>query len=108
VIIHQVHSPFKQPAGARLARAALPVIFGVDVDTVGPVAGAISTTSEGYVVSIEQCGSGPGVELHNTVGFEVLVNDGRQGFTWVSSPVVAHSAQSVTIGRVPGNPTKIR
>jgi len=103
-----VHSPFKQTPGARLARAGLSVIYGIDVDTTGPVEGTIISHGDaGIVINIEQIGSGSGVILHSTQGFEVLVGD-----TWYSSPIVDHTTSSVTVGHVPCQsgkcPTKIR
>ncbi len=39
-----VHSPFKQPTAARLARSALPLVYNISVDTTGPLPASVTRT----------------------------------------------------------------
>ena len=87
---------------ARLARAGLSLAYGTQVDTVGPVARGAKRAGGGIVVSIEQLGSGAGVELHGSRGFEVLA-----GGMWVSTSIESHTKDTVTLADV-ANGTKLR
>lgn len=98
-----MHSPFKQPAGARLARAGLPLIFNLSVDVTTPMFSPPVTTTNGYTLKV----AAGNVQVRSTVGFELMVGDGANA-KWVSSPIVAHDSGSVTVGLVDGHPTKIR
>eukprot|EP00038_Savillea_parva_P010797 m.192856 g.192856 ORF g.192856 m.192856 type:complete len:675 (-) comp18757_c0_seq1:153-2177(-) len=99
-----VHSPFKQPTAARLARAALATVYNVTVDTVGPFAGHVTRTNDGHglVIAIEQAGSGV-APLRSQRGFEVL-SKGQ----WMSVPAVSTTSNTVTISPVPADSTKLR
>lgn len=104
-----VHSAFKRPAGARLARAGLSVAYGVDVETISPRVDTVSLVGRGagaprnVMVKLTSLGSSGGVELHNTTGFEVL-SDGY----WVSVPITSHTSNSVMMGPVPANSSRVR
>ena len=70
-----VHSPFKQPVAARLARAALPLIYGMPVDSTGPVVDSVSlsaSTNE-ITVTVKNLVTKFGglAPLRSTRGFEV-------------------------------------
>jgi len=69
-----VHSPFKQPTAARLARAALPLVYNVSVDTVTPLAGAAVRTGDktGITLTIKNAAGGV-APLRSSFGFEVRV-----------------------------------
>lgn len=89
-----VHSPFKQPTAARLARAALPVAYNMSVDTVGPVVASakLDASTNTARVLLGQLGTGAGVQLHGSKGFEVL-SDGK----WVSVPIRSHTADTIIL-----------
>ena len=99
-----VHSPFKAPPAARLARAALATVYSVPVDTVGPVPGAVTRTADGtgLVLTVEDAGQGV-AEPRSSRGFEVL-----SAGVWVSVPATSHTASTVTISAVPAGATKLR
>jgi sialate O-acetylesterase len=99
-----VHSPFKQPTAARLARAALATVYNVTVDTVGPLPGRVIRSADGrsLVLTVERAGSGV-AELRTSRGFEVLA-----GEKWVSVPAVSRTASTVTISPVPAAASKLR
>ena len=98
-----VHSPFKQPTAARLARAGLSVGYGMPVaGGIGPVAGDV-TKQEGSTLVLSVLHAGEGVVLHSSKGFEVLANG-----KWQSAPVVSHTNDTVTVGEVPPAATKLR
>ena len=98
-----VHSPFKQPVGARLARAGLSVAYGMEVDTTGPRPGRVSRHGDMVILQLEQIGSMSGVKVHSKVGFEVLVAS-----TWKSVTLAAHTKDTVAIGPVPREATQLR
>ena len=90
-----VHSPYKQPTAARLARAGLAVAYGLDVDTVTPLASSAAYVGGDIVLTVKNVGvknAGAGISIRSTVGFEALA-----GGTWVSVPVTAHTKDTVTI-----------
>ena len=97
-----VHSPFKQPTAARLARAGLKAAYGMEVDTVTPLFDSVQRRG-GNVVVVTLKDVGSGVELHGTKGFEVL-SAGR----WRSVQVSGHTKSTVTITGVPSSGTKLR
>lgn len=95
---------FKQPTAARLARAAVNTIYGISVDTVGPIHGDVSRTVDGrgLIVAVQQFGKGV-LPLRTSRGFEALVND-----VWVSVLVTSYSQSFVIIPNVPAAATKLR
>jgi hypothetical protein len=75
----------------------------VDVDTTGPLfegAQRVSATHS-IEIAIKDVGSGAGVELHGSNGFEVLT----AANTWASVPIKSHTQNSVLVGDVAGGPT---
>jgi hypothetical protein len=81
-----VHSPFKQPAGSRLARSGLAIAYGVDVGTHAPFM-VVAKRSKGAKPGQAEAGDGAGdevtlavtnvtegseVRLHAQVGFEAF------------------------------------
>ena len=107
-----IHSKFKQPAGARLARAALALVYGTGVT----VAAGPSVKS---VVALLPKGGGDGtatITLNNAGAGIAMHTDGRRGFevllpsnnTWVSVPVASHTADTVTVGSIPSTATRLR
>jgi len=104
-----VHTPFKQPAGSRLARAGLRVAYGMGFDTMAPRVLNINRVQNTIVVKLFFLGTG-GLEIRNKTGFEVLVNDGgvQAPGKWVSTHITSNSADSITIGAIPTNASKIR
>ena len=102
-----VHSPFKQPTAARLARAGLAAHYGVSVDTVSPLAGNLSRdgkNGQGGELILTVLNAGAGVApLRTSKGFEAL-----DAGHWVSCPATGHTASTVTITGVPATATKLR
>lgn len=109
----QVHSPYKQPVGARLARAALAEAYDeggvqsavcVIVDTpsvTGNIAVTVSLSNTGCECDVDRDDNTSStsiargevqVEVRSTVGFEVLGSDGL----WHSTPIV--QGPHITIG----------
>ena len=104
-----VHSSHKQPAAARLARATLSSAYGVDTGTLAPRVASVKRGGNG-TAAVRLRDLGTGVQVHNTTGFEAMVvspRNGSQG-TWVSTPVIAHDAGSVTLGGFPAGATRLR
>lgn len=101
-----VHSPWKQQVGARLARGALKVAYGmVEAAKVDPTATAVKLS--GTTITIQLAGLGPtGVILHdgNRLGFEALGTDG----SWHSTPITSHATSSVTVGPAPAGAKAVR
>jgi len=68
-----VHSPFKQPVGARLARAGLAQAYGVPMETVGPLASMVTRATgnaTSLVLTVTDVGAGV-LPLRTSIGFEV-------------------------------------
>ena len=101
-----VHSPWKQQVGARLARGALSVAYGMpEVAKVNPT--ATSAKLSGTAITVELTGLGAnGVMLHsgNKLGFEALGKDG----SWHSTPITSHATSSVTVGPAPAGAKAVR
>ena len=109
-----VHSPFKQPTAARLARAGLALAYGLDVDTTTPLAGSATLAASGgdILLTVKNVGTGGGITLRGTLGFEVLAPFHGGGGKWVSVPIISHSKDTVTISAGlaggDGAPTRLR
>ena len=68
-----VHSPFKQPSGARLARAALALLEPKLVDTGGPKIKPVNFKQGAANIEVAITGEGQGIlPLRSSKGFEVL------------------------------------
>ena len=103
-----VHSPYKQPVGARLARAALAAAYGQSQHRGPTVGGASIDAADPATVLIQIDGVGPGgLELRARVGFELLGADGL----WHSAPVIDvrdnHTVR-VSVGGADVAPTAVR
>ena len=99
-----VHSPWKQPASARLARGGLAVAYGIDSHKINPVVSTVSIS--GRIISIKLKGLGPGgVTLQgNKLGFEALGGDGL----WHSTPIKAKTTDTVIVGPAPAGAKAVR
>merc|ERR1712113_976108 len=75
----------------------------------GPWVESVARDAGCIVIKLKGLGS-EGIQLHNTTGFEVLVNDGgvKSPGVWMNTPITSHTHDSVTIGPIPANATKIR
>jgi len=101
-----VHSPFKQPVGARLARAGLGLAYSdfVDVDTTSPLPGVVTRDGDSLLLEVTHLGQGGGIlPLRSAHGFEVSAY-GR----WHSVPATREDSSHVRIHNVPGMATKLR
>ena len=113
-----VHSPFKQPAGARLARAALAVAYNqsgyIGADRVDPGVDSIAMDLDNQTITLRLKGLGKdGIELRGNnkgqTGFEVLFSTegGRAGSAgagagggagiWYSAAVLSATASNVVL-----------
>ena len=89
-----VHSPYKQPAGSRLARAALATAYGMP--STNPTVAEVQVEATDVVVKLAGLGS-EGIELRSKTGFELLGADG----VWHNAPLAGLSAPSKGSVRVP-------
>ena len=110
-----IHSPFKEAAGTRLARAALKQVYGMSAQQVaqGPVLGSVSARApaQNGSVTVTLRSAGGGVELHTDgkLGFEALPAEAHPyAAHWQNIPIVVHGKDSLTLGGVPANATRIR
>jgi sialate O-acetylesterase len=101
-----VHSPFKQPSGARLARAALALLEPNLVDTAGPEVMAVKL-NVGSNIGVTITGESQGIlPLRSSKGFEVL-SDG----VWhsVTAVVTGKATLSIALGSAStANPKALR
>ena len=97
-----VHSPFKQPVGARLARGALSVAYGVPGLTAPLTATATVPTAEGQLtVTIHGAEAQPvHLEVRSALGFEVLGGD--QVWRWAPILHTDATAAAVVLGNASG------
>ena len=102
-----VHSPYKQPVGARLVRGALSVAYGgAQLASHNPTAGSAmvvkgTDTIRVILTNLTTAGLLP---ARRTIGFEVL---GANGF-WNSTPIVSTTATTVTVGGCPSGARTLR
>jgi hypothetical protein len=89
-----IHSPYKQPVGSRLARAALAAAYGVS-EHVPVTATAAPPSAQGeIVVSVYTGTKGPAsVDVRSELGFEVLGADN----VWHSTPILESRTTKATI-----------
>jgi sialate O-acetylesterase len=99
-----VHSPWKQPAGSRLARGGLAVAYGMDTGRGGPVAVSATLVSGHITVKLGGLGAGGLTLKQNKLGFEALGLDGM----WHSTPVTGKTTDSVTVGPAPAGAKAVR
>jgi len=99
-----VHSPYKQPVGARLARGGLAVAYGMtDLNKVNPVATSASLQGGSVVVKLLGLGSKV-LATPKALGFEVLGADQ----VWHSTPIESSAEDSVTVGTAPTGALAVR
>ena len=106
-----IHSPFKQPVGRRLARGGLAVAYGQkQYHAVAPVVEGVAL--RGGTVEVTVGGLGHSKQLVVNIGargFEVLGNcSAGPSLCWMSSPIAAASADTVTLTRLPSSPQAVR
>ena len=100
-----VHSPYKQPVGARLARQALVVQYGGTQPS--PVAEKVSASGNTITVTVTGLDTGATLEALPTSskdGFEVLGSDQQ----WHATPVASIGAQTVTLSGAPSGAKAVR
>jgi sialate O-acetylesterase len=115
-----VHSPFKQPTAARLARAGLALVYGVGdvaMDTTGPLPGQITRVVdpgnglEQLILSVKNVGGGV-APLRSERGFEAFscsdATHKKGTCHWVSAQATKANSTAVWISGVPTNATKLR
>lgn len=89
-----VHSPFKQPVGSRLARAALAAIYHMKEFAASPMVKAVAATAAAVEVTLDGLGVDGRIEPPRAAaGFELLGNDG----IWHSALVSATDIAGATI-----------
>ena len=113
-----IHSPYKQPVGARLARGALRLAYGMEeVDDVRPFvqSAVLATSGTSLRMTVGGLGGVKGMLANiadGALGFEVLgnVSWSKTGVGWASTPVVAGSSNGTTIvvGNLPAAPRAVR
>lgn len=106
-----IHSPYKEAAGTRLARASLVHAYDRKDISPGPVLGSVSTRTTAGTVTVSIKNPSKGVVLHTDgrVGFEALPYEAvPYSVRWTNVPIVSHTADSVTLGGVPANATRLR
>lgn len=96
-----VHSPYKQPAGARLARGALATAYAIPQPD--PVVVSAATAGDSVTVTLGGLAGGT-IETRTALGFEVLGADKN----WHVTPITGTSNGTITIGSVPAGPSAIR
>jgi sialate O-acetylesterase len=103
-----IHSPYKQPVGARLARLGLAVAYGHDYpDYASNVAlSAKATDASTVLITFKNLsGSSSGIVARTgAIGFEVLGADQ----VWHSTPIAASTKNSITVGRAPAGALAVR
>ena len=101
-----VHSPYKQPVGARLARSALAAAYGQTQIPARVFANASRPTKDGILVSVIVSGATTHrtLGIRSKLGFEVLGADG----VWHSTPIVRHTDSTLTLGDAPSGVRAIR
>eukprot|EP00937_MAST-01D_sp_MAST-1D-sp2_P002621 g2621.t1 len=106
-----IHSPFKQPAGARLARGALALAYGQEqAHAVDPVATGAALLADGKSLAVTVGGVGPlGLDVRaGAQGFEVLGNCTAGAMCWKSCPIASAAGAVVTLGGLPVAPVAVR
>lgn len=116
-----IHSPFKQPAGRRLARGGLAVAYGnAAAHAVDPVVSSATLSADGKSVTIAVGGLGSAglVAVQGADAFEVLGACDPQPangtctadvcLCWVSTPIALASKTTVTLLALPAQPQAVR
>jgi hypothetical protein len=118
-----IHSPFKQPAGRRLARGGLAVAYGMTsahaVDpTVTRESLKMSADKSSLVVSVQGLGSKGLVAVVGADAFEVLGSCDPQPeagtctdatcLCWMNTPIASATETTVTLEGLPASPSAVR
>ena len=116
-----IHSPFKQPAGRRLARGGLAVAYGMaDAHAVDPAVSSVELSADksSLVVSVGGLGREGLVAATGASAFEVLGHCDPQPaagactepicLCWVSTPIASATKTTVTIDGLPASPQAVR
>jgi len=104
-----IHSPYKQPVGRRLARGGLAVAYGQKkYHAVAPVVASVTLRGGAVEVAVGGLGRSKLVVSIGARGFEVLGNCSGPLLCWMSSPIAAASADTVTLGGLPSAPQAVR
>ena len=97
-----IHSPYKQPVGARLALGALSVAYGLSkyaLPSYNPTGSTALAHNNGSVtVRIMD------LPVRRRIGFEIL---GPSGF-WISTPIVYAQGDTVILGGCPSDARALR
>ena len=103
-----IHSPYKQPVGARLALGALSVAYGLSkyaLPSYNPTGAAAMANGNGsMMVKIVGLPANGLLPVRRKIGFEVL---GASGF-WISTPIVHAKGDTVTLGGCPSGARALR
>lgn len=100
-----VHSPWKQQVGARMARGALNIGYGVtEAAKVNPVPVSAKQSGSNVTVSLSGLGASGVILKENRLGFEVMDSTGK----WTSTPITSKAADSVTFGPAPVSAKAVR
>ena len=91
-----VHSPFKQYPAARLCRSIVSGVYGIDVDTSGPLFDRVlKKTSNETIIQIKNVGSMGGIIRHNySKGFEIL---NEKDMKWYNAVIAYTTTDTITI-----------
>ena len=107
-----IHSPFKQPAGRRLARGGLAVAYGMKgLVAVDPKVESVKVVADTVVVTVGGLGSAGLTATIGSVGFEVLGNCSTTKLNelcWQSTPITSATATTVTLSKLPAHPRAVR
>ena len=98
-----IHSPYKEAAGTRLARASLVHAYGRKDISPGPVLGSVSTRTTAGTVTVSIQNPSQGVALHTDgrLGFEALPYEAvPYSVRWTNVPIVFHTAGTARIEHV--------
>merc|ERR1711957_267325 len=82
--------------------------YGMKMGTLGPKVKSVAREGNSAVITLTDLGTA--VEVHNATGFEAMVVSPRNASeaTWVSTPIINHSSDSVTLGAFPSGATRMR
>lgn len=103
-----IHSPYKQPVGARLALGALSVAYGLSkyaLPSYNPTGASATVHSSGQVaVKLVGLPAGGLLPVRRTIGFEIL---GASGF-WMGAPILRTEGDTVILGSCPSGAKALR
>ena len=109
-----IHSPYKQPVGARLARGGLRLAYNMEnEDSVRPFVESVKLSAGFNGVQVTVAGLGLNSHLMCSfvdLGFEVLgnVSWSKTGMGWASTPISGCNDNTVVLKNIPTNPKAVR